>query len=93
MHDCKLKQAICVKYLGAFLDYKLTSKNHIEHAEFKLSTASGAIYKLGKYVPQEALMSVYCSLACILISNTQLFAGKILPKPFITNCKSNKIVS
>ena len=36
-------------------------KKHIEPIETKLSAASGAIYKLRKYIPQKALMSVYYS--------------------------------
>ena len=62
INDCKIKQANCVKYLEVFLDDKLTWKKHIEHIETKLSAASGAIYKLRKYIPQKALMSVYYSL-------------------------------
>ena len=50
------------KYLGVFLDDKLTWKKHIEHIETKLSDSSGAMYKLRKYIPQQALMSVYYSL-------------------------------
>ena len=59
INDCKIKQANCVKYLGVFLDDKLTWKKHIET---KLSATSGAIYTLRKYIPQKALMSVYYSL-------------------------------
>ena len=62
INDCKIKQANCVKYLGVFLDDKLTWKKHIEHTETKLSDSSGAMYKLRKYIPQQALMSVYYSL-------------------------------
>ena len=36
-------------------------KKHIEPIETKLSAASGAIYKLRKYIPQKVLMSVYYS--------------------------------
>ena len=57
--DCKTKQANCIKYLGVFLDDKLTWKKHTEHIETKLSAASGAIYKFRKYIPQKALMLVY----------------------------------
>ena len=59
INNCKIKQANCVKYLGVFLDDKLTWKKHIET---KLLAASGAIYKLRKYIPQKPLMSVYYSL-------------------------------
>ena len=60
--DCKMKQANCVKYFEVFLDDKLTWKKHIERIETNLSAASGAIYKLHKYIPQKVLMSVYYSL-------------------------------
>ena len=50
INDCKIKQANCVKYLGVFLDVKLTWKKHTEHIETKLSAASVAIYKLRKYI-------------------------------------------
>ena len=66
-NDCKIKQANCVKYLGVFLDDPLTWKKHIVHIETKLSAASGAIYKLRKYIPQKALMSVYSHLQYAII--------------------------
>ena len=59
INDRKIKQANCVKYLGVFLDDKLTWKKHIET---KLLAASGAIYKLRKFIPQKALIPVYYSL-------------------------------
>ena len=59
INDCKIKQANCVKCLEVFLDGKLTWNKHLET---KLSAASGAIYKLRKYIPQRALMSVYHSV-------------------------------
>ena len=52
INDLKIKQANWAKYLGVFLDDKLTWNKHIEHIETKLSAASGATYKLQKYVPQ-----------------------------------------
>ena len=59
INDCKIKQANCVKYLEVFLVDILSWKKHFET---KLSAASGAIYKLCKYIPQKALMSVHYSL-------------------------------
>ena len=53
-----MKQDNCVKYLGVILGGKLTWKKHIEQIRTKLLAASGAIYKLHKYIPQRALMSV-----------------------------------
>ena len=62
-NDCKIRQVNCVKYIEIYLDEKLTWNKHIKHIETKLSVASGAIYKLRKYTPQTALISVYYSLA------------------------------
>ena len=62
INDCKIKQANCVKYLGVFLDDKLTWKKHIKLIETKLSADSGAINKLRKYIPQKALLSMFYSL-------------------------------
>ena len=62
INDGKMKQDNCVKYLGVILGGKLTWKKHIEQIRTKLLAASGAIYKLHKYIPQRALMSVCYSL-------------------------------
>ena len=92
INDCKIKQANCVKYLRVFLDDKLTWKKHTERIETKLSAASGAIYKLRKYIPQKALMSVYYSLVYSHLQDA-IICWNILPKPLSINYKSNKIVS
>ena len=49
-----MKQDNCIKYLGVILDGKLAWKKHIEQIQTKLLAASGAIYKLHKYIPQRA---------------------------------------
>jgi len=58
----KLKQEHCVKYLGVYFDDQLKWNKRIEHIETKLSRAIGALFKLRKYVPQKALISVYYSI-------------------------------
>ena len=51
-----MKQANSVNYyLTLFLYDKLTMNKNIKHLETKLSAASGAIYKLRRYIPQRAL--------------------------------------
>jgi len=55
----KLKQEDCVKYLGVYFDDQLKWNKYIET---KLSGAIGALFKLHKYVPQKALISVYYSI-------------------------------
>ena len=79
-----------VKYLGLFLDNKLTWKNHTEHIQTKLSAASSAIYKLCKNIPH--LMPVYCSLVHSHLQYA-IICWEILPKPLNSNYKSNKIAS
>jgi len=63
INDSIIKQADCVKYLGVYLVDKLSWNRHIEHIETKLSAATGALYKLRKYISQNSLMLVYYSLA------------------------------
>ena len=46
----------CVKYFGVLLDDKLNWYKHIQHLETKLSAATGAIYRLRKYLPYHVLV-------------------------------------
>ena len=51
------------KYLGVIQDNKLSWKEHIEFLILKLSQAAGVIYRLRKYLPLNAKMLIYNSLA------------------------------
>ena len=48
-----------IKYLGVFIDHKLTWKNHIQYVEEKLCTARGILSKLRYYAPISVLYEVY----------------------------------
>ena len=49
-----------IKYLGVFIDHKLTWKNHIQYVEEKLCTARSILSKLRyNYAPLSVLRSVY----------------------------------
>ena len=52
-----------VKYLGVFIDHKLTWKNNIQYVEEKLCTARGILSKLKYYAPLSVLRSVYFGIA------------------------------
>ena len=48
-----------VKYLGVYIDDKLTWKNQIEHLCSKLSKVFGLVFKLRHYVSLSTLKLVY----------------------------------
>ena len=52
----------CVKYLGVYLDNKLSWRTHIDKICKKVSKVCGMIYKLRYYVPLSTLKIVYFSL-------------------------------
>ena len=59
----KIKQIKNIKYFGVLLDDKLKWYKHTDYVANKLSVANGILCKLRRYVPQNALVSVYYSLA------------------------------
>ena len=52
-----------IKYLGGFVDHKLTWKNHIQYVEEKLCRARGILSKLRYYASLSVLRSVYFGIA------------------------------
>ena len=57
-----IKKSECVKYLGVYLDNKLSWRTHIDKICKKVSKVCGMIYKLRYYVPLSTLKIVYFSL-------------------------------
>ena len=51
-----------VKYLGVFLDDRLSWKIHIDKLSKKLSRACGMVYKLRDYVPLSSFKLVHYGL-------------------------------
>ena len=58
----RLPKQVTSRYLGACLDYQLKWHKHISPMETKLAFASGILYKLNKYLPSVALLTVYYSV-------------------------------
>ena len=54
-----LIQKDCVKYLGIFIDSKLSWENHIDHVKKKLSSGLAIIFKLRHYLSQNQLKDLY----------------------------------
>ena len=48
----KINQSNCVKYLGVYLDDRLSWCRHIDYIVTKMSSATGVLYKLRRYIPQ-----------------------------------------
>lgn len=50
------------KYLGLIIDSKLSWRPHIQNLCKKLAALSGVLYKLKRFLPKHALMTIYFSL-------------------------------
>jgi len=53
-----ITRTTCVKYLGVFIDDKLTCSNHIAYLENKLSRSDGFFYRIRQYLSDTALKSL-----------------------------------
>ena len=78
-----------IKHLGVLLDDKLKWHEHIDYVASKLLAANVILCKLQRYVPQNALISVYYSLAYSYLQNAILCRKKLQPKSSL-NYKSVK---
>ena len=58
-----------IKYLGVFIDNKLTCKNHIHSVIDKLCIAKGILSKLRHYVPMYILRNMYFGIISLTIWN------------------------
>ena len=68
----KIEQTKSIKYLGILIDDKLKWHEHINFVANKLFAANGILCKLQRYVPQNALISVYYSLAYFYLQHAIL---------------------
>ena len=57
-----IERATSVKYLGVYLDEKMTWSNHIQQLSLQLAKTFGIFYRLREYVTRETLCMLYCSL-------------------------------
>ena len=61
INDKTITRTTCVKYLGVFIDVKLTWSNHIAFLENKLSRSVGLFYRIRQYLSDSALKPLYFS--------------------------------
>ena len=61
INDKTITRTTCVKYLGVFIDDKLTWSKHIAYLEKKLSRSVGLFYRTRQYLSDSALRSLYFS--------------------------------
>ena len=59
INDKTITRTTCVKYLGVFIDDKLTWSNHIAYLENKLSRSVRLFYRIRQYSSDSALKSLY----------------------------------
>ena len=57
-----IKQVTIFKYLGVYLDNKLSWQEHIHNLQTKLAKFTGLVYKIRNMVPRKILMMLYNAL-------------------------------
>ena len=57
-----IQQVSVFKYLGVYLDNKLTWQEHVNYLKSKLAKITGMFYKMRYYTPRKVLMLVYHAL-------------------------------
>ena len=61
LNGSKIEEKEVTKYLGVFIDNRLTWKAHIEHVKAKLSRGNGMISKIRYYVNDQCLLNLFYS--------------------------------
>ena len=62
LNNTKLRESFKIKYLGVFLDNRLTWKFHIKELCKKLSRAVGIIFKMRHYCTESTIKYLYYSM-------------------------------
>ena len=57
-----IEKVTLFKYLGVYLDYKLSWNEHIQNLQTKLSKFSGLVYRLRQFVPKSIILMLYNAL-------------------------------
>ncbi len=55
----RLEQVYCTKFLGVFIDHKLTWKEHITHIKKKISKSIGILHKVNKVLSKNIKLKLY----------------------------------
>ena len=62
INDVVIERVECTKFLGFFIDSKLTWKEHISKLKGKLSKSSAILFRCNRLINENALRTLYCSL-------------------------------
>ena len=73
--NSKLPNTKCFKYLGVYIDNKLTFREHIEYITKKLNKFCGLVYKVRHLYPMKCLLLSHKAYARSLISYGLLVYG------------------
>ena len=57
-----IKQVEVFKYLGVYLDNKLSWQEHIQNLQTKLAKFTGLVYRIRNFVPRKIVMMIYNAL-------------------------------
>ena len=76
----KIEQTKSIKYLDVLIDDKMKWHEHIDYIANKLFAANGILCKLRRYVAENALISVYYSLAFSYLQYAMLCWGNASTK-------------
>ena len=85
------------KFLGVFIDSRLSWKKHIAEIENKIAKSIGIIYRLSSFVPQNILRILYCSLILPYLNYCNLVWSNTYPshlnKLLVLQKKAVRIIS
>ena len=62
LNNISVPQCINIKYLGITIDMNLNFDFHISNIAYKISKTVGIISKIRHYLPETALLKIYCAL-------------------------------
>ena len=71
--NTKIAKTSTMKYLGVYIDHKLTWRDHIDYVTNKISKSNGILHKIKHLLPKETLTTLYYTLIypyiqyCILV--------------------------
>ena len=84
-----LSQVHSIKYLGLFIDDKLSWHDHVNYLSSKVSSLTGILYRVKNFLPMNAKRNIYFALIySILIYCVEVYANvsKCTLHPLIIKC-------
>ena len=74
-NDVTLERVSSFKYLGLYIDSRLSYSVHCEYVVRKLSQVAGAIYSARRYLNRSSLLTIYFSLVYSTLTNSIIVYG------------------